>query len=112
MAISGSRLQFLLARSENFTSRVQVTLCRIANGIFAETGVGASHAARIAYARAVLTDPGTKANAAALYLAQAPNVQGEITMEDEGPRTSVTDAALESQVATSWDVLAGVDAGN
>ena len=80
--------------------------------VLAETGVGATHAARANYALLVLRDPMRMAQAAAVYFAQSTNVRGTITMEDEGPVTSVTDAALASQISTSWNIIAGIDAGN
>lgn len=112
MTISAARLQFLLARTDEFTSRVQISLCKVAAQVMTEQTGNANHAARVIYARAVLNNPGVVASAAAVYLAQATNVAGTITMEDEGPRTSVTDAALDSQVATDWNKLAGIDSGN
>lgn len=112
MAVSDTRLQRLLAQSEIFTSRVLITLCKIAGQVLTETGVGATHAARATYARAVLANPDQATRSASIFLAQSTNVAGTITMEDEGPRSSVSDAALESQVASAWNVLAGVDTGN
>lgn len=112
MTLSNARLQYLLAQSPHFQARVQSLLCQIANQVLTETGVGAKHAERAAYAKQVVLNPTSAAMPACIYLAQSTNVQGTITMEDEGPRTSATDAALASQIATSWNVLAGIDTGS
>lgn len=112
MTISASRLQFLLSRTDEFTGRTQIVLCNVAGAVLVESGVGATHAARAAYARAVLGNPGVAASNAALYLAQSTNVAGTITMEDEGPRTSVSDASLLAQITSDWNKLAGIDTGS
>jgi hypothetical protein len=112
MAISSSQLEFLLARSDVFTGRVQISLTRIAATVLVETGGGAIHPARAAYAKYVMASPAAAANIAAIYLAQSTNVAGTITMEDAGATTSVTDSALESQIATDWNKLAGIDLGS
>lgn len=111
MAMSQSRLEFLLSQNETFLGRLQVVLVRIAAQVLVETGVGSTHAARAAYATYVLKNPAGGAVIAAVFIAQSTNVAGTITMEDEGPRTSVVDAALESQVSTDWSKLAGIDTG-
>lgn len=112
MTMSGSRLQFLLSRTDVFTGRIQVVLSEVASQVLVEAGVGATHALRAAYAKAVLANPGNAANNAALYLAQSTNVAGTITMEDEGPRTSVSDASLLAQITSDWNKLAGIDTGS
>lgn len=112
MTISPSQLEYLLARSDVFTGRLQVSLTRIASTVLTETGGGSTHPARAAFAKYVMASPAAAANIAAIYLAQATNVAGTITMEDAGATTSVTDAALESQIASDWNKLAGIDLGS
>jgi hypothetical protein len=112
VTISQSKLEYLLARNDDFTDRVQVSLCRIAAQVMTESGVGATHVARAAYARNVLQSPGNVAAAASIYLAQSTNVRGSITMEDSGAQTTVDDAALESQIFSDWNLLAGIDQGS
>jgi hypothetical protein len=34
---------------------------------------------------------------------------GTVTMEDAGPVTTATDAAILSQIATFWNALSGAD---
>lgn len=112
MTISNSRLEALLAQSATFQSRVQMTLTNYAASVLSETGIGTTHAARVAFARQILANPNSVIPAASVFLAQSTNVTGTITMEDEGARTSVTDAALASQIATDFNRLAGLDSGN
>jgi hypothetical protein len=112
MAISTSRLASLLGVDADFIARVAIVLCDEATTVLAETGVGETHAARAAYANRVIQSPSFVAVQAAPFLAQTTNVIGTITMEDTGVVTSVTDAALLAQIASSWNTLAGIDTGN
>ena len=112
MAISTSRLASLLGQDPTFIARVAITLLGEATTVLTEGGVGDTHAQRADYARRVIANPQGTAVTAAPYLAQSTNVVGTITIEDTGPVTSVTDAALLSQVASSWNVLAGIDTGS
>jgi hypothetical protein len=112
ITMTDSRAQFLLAQTPTFQSRVAASMCQVALEVLAETGVGADHAQRAAYAQQVLSNPTAHAQSASVIVAQSTNVRGTITMADEGPITSVTDAALASQIATLWNVLAGIDTGN
>lgn len=109
MAMSASRLQFLLAQSPIFQGRVQMLLCSVASGTLSEPLATAQHAARANYAKLVLANPSGTAAFAAVFLAQSTNVAGTITMEDEGVRTSVTDAELLAGIAFDWNKLASVD---
>lgn len=112
MAKSDTRLQFLLALSPVFQGRVEMTLLKVAGDVFVETGKGDAHVARVAYAQRVLNNPAQMAQVAAPFLAQSGNIAPTIEDTDDGVRTTVVDAALFSQVNSSWDALAGVDSGN
>lgn len=112
MAMTTTRLQYLLSQSAVFLGRVEVALCRVAAEVEVETGVGATHAARVHYAIYALANPSGAAAIAAVFLSQSTNVANTITMEDEGVRTSVTDGALFSQVSSDWNRLAGIDSGS
>src|SRR5262245_7247537 len=107
MAISTSRLASLLGVDATFQARVASILLGQATTVLNETP---SQPARVSYAQRVLSGPAFTATIAAPFLAQTTNVVGTITMEDTGVVTSVTDAALLSQIATSWDDLAGIPA--
>ena len=112
MAISTSALANLLGRDQTFIGRVASTLCVQGTTVLSEQGVGPTHVQRAAYAQRVIQNPTGMAALAAPYLAGSTNVVGTITIEDSGVATSVTDAALLSQIASSWDALAGIDSGN
>ena len=112
MAISNSRLEALLGADPTFISRCASTLLGEASTVLAEQGVGETHAARALYAQRVIGNPQLAAQQAAPFLAQSTNVSQTITMEDVGVVTSVTDAALLSQVGASWNDLSGISTGN
>lgn len=106
--ISNSRLQFLLAQSDVFRGRLQILMSTVAGGVLTEPANTAQHEGRALYARTVLANPAHAASVAAGFVAQSPNVANTITMEDEGPRTSVDDNALFAGVSALWNQLAGV----
>jgi hypothetical protein len=108
MAVSDSRMQFLLAQSPVFQSRVQINMTKVANDVIGEAGTVPSHAQRAQYARQVLSNPAYAAQQNAGLLAQSGNVAPTITLEDDGANTSVTDGALFAQVNSLWNVMAGV----
>ena len=112
MALSTSRLASLLGQDQTFIARCAEIMCDVATTVLAETGVGVTHAQRAAYATRVIQSPRDTATAAAPFIAQTTNVVGTISFEDNGITTTVTDAALLSQIAASWDTLAGIDEGN
>lgn len=112
MTLSPSRLQSLLGADNVFVSRCAEVMCDVATSILAESGVGDTHASRVSYARRVIAAPRDTATAAAPFLAQTTNVANTITFEDNGILTTVTDAALLSQINASWNTLAGIDTGN
>lgn len=112
MPETNSHLQKELAASPVFTGRLQVRMSNVAGTILGETGVGATHAARAAFAKFVLANPAGAAAIAAVYLSQATNVAGTISRTDDGVVTSVTDANLDSQITTDWNKLAGIDSGS
>ena len=112
MAISTSALANLLGQDQVFIGRVASILAIQATQVLSEQGVGPTHAQRAAYAQRVIANPRDSSSQAAPYLAGSTNVVGTITIEDAGVTTSVTDAALLSQVASSWNALSGIDSGN
>ena len=111
MAIDLSRLQYLLSQNDSFLSRVQIKLCTIAAVVLAEPLDTVEHEARSAFARQVIANPAMVARNAGSYLAQSTNVRNTITYENEGVRTTVLDADLESQISHDWNILAGIDTG-
>lgn len=112
MAMSNSRMQYLLAQQQVFVSRAATMMLDVADNVLTEPLATPGHAQRLTYARQVIANPEAMARGAASYLAQSTNVVAAgITMEDEGPRAAIDDAGLLSQITSAWDVLAGVEAG-
>lgn len=112
MAMSDSRLQYLLAQQQTFISRCATKMLDVADNVLAEALSTPGHTARVQYARSVIGNPEGTARGASNYLAQSTNVVAAgITMEDEGPRAAIDDAGLLSQITSSWDVLAGIESG-
>ncbi len=105
--------QMKLAADVDFLPRLQYALVMQARVVLAETGIGATHAARAAYARQVISQPDNIARVAAVMIVGGVNLIGTVTVDGAGKATTtVTDAALLSQVATYWNALAGVDSGS
>jgi hypothetical protein len=111
MALSTTRLAFLLSETPMFRSRVQMALLNIANVILTEPAATANHAARVAYAKAILNSPTQMASIAAPFVTQNAVIFPTISMEDEGPRTTVTDNVLIQQMTLDWSKMAGIDLG-
>lgn len=110
MALSQSRLQALLAESPIFRSRLQQKMLNTASLVLKEQGV-TNHALRAAYAKYVIANTTGATVTAAPLIVQADNLRNTITYEDGGVTTSVLDPDLESQVNSSWNLLAGIDEG-
>jgi hypothetical protein len=105
--------QMKLATDVDFLQRLQYNLVTQARVVLSETGVGATHAKRAAYAINVINSPENYARVAAVMVSGGVNLVGTVTIDGTGKATSsVTDAALLSQVATYWNALAGIDSGS
>jgi hypothetical protein len=111
MAMSESVLQMQLARDPLFLQRLQYVMLQQARTVKAEAQSVPFHVQRSQYASAVLNNAGMAAQQAAGTIVGGPNLIGTVTLTDNGVTTSATDPAILSQVATYWDVLAGVDSG-
>lgn len=90
--------QMKLAVDVDFLQRMQYTMVQQARVVLAETGIGATaHRPRDVRAQRH----------------QQSGLIGTVTVDGAGKATTtVTDAALLSQVATYWSALAGVDSGS
>ncbi len=106
-AAAQSDVQMRLARQSDFLSRVESRLVVYAKVVKEEGALVANHTARAAYADQVLANSAAKAIQWAVYLSGSTNVAGTLTNGDDGRvYTSVTDAALDSQIATDWNLFA------
>lgn len=103
-------LQMTLAKDPNFLTRLSYLLVQQARVVKSEDPATPQHTARSNYATAVINNPSGMTPPAAVMVVGGPNVIGTVTLEDSGPVTTATDAALTSQIATFWNALSGVDA--
>lgn len=105
--------QMKLAVDVDFLARLQYNMVTQARVVLAETGVGSTHAKRALYAANVINSPESFSRVAAVMLVGGVNLIGTVTIDGTGKATSsVTDAALLSQIATYWNALAGIDSGS
>jgi hypothetical protein len=105
--------QMKLAVDVDFLQRLQYNLVTQARVVLSETGIGSTHAKRAAYAANVINSPENFARVAAVMIVGGVNLTSTVTVDGTGKATSsVTDAALLSQIATYWNALAGIDSGS
>jgi hypothetical protein len=100
-----------LGNDPQFRLRIQSLLVQQAGVVYAESGGTPNHATRVAYVKRVLSDPFAAAQIVAAVIVNRTNlVAGTTTYNFATGRveTSVTDAAISSQLATDWDMLSGV----
>lgn len=109
MAMSEGFLQMTLAQDANFLIRLQYLLVQQARVVKDEPLSTPQHLARSNYATAVINSPAGMAPSAAVMICGGPNLIGTVTLEDAGPVTTASDAAITSQIAAFWTALAGAD---
>lgn len=111
MNVSESNLQMLLAKDADFLQRLQYLMVQEARNVKAEPLSTPQHVPRSNYATVVINNPPSAASQAAVMIVGGINLIGTVTLEDAGPVTSATDAAILLQIATFWSALAGADTG-
>ncbi len=105
--------QQALASDPTFRQRVKASLARIAWQVLIEDPATAGHVARASYARAFLANPDPVTVTLVGSLVFRTNVLSAITsvaFDGRGStvvQSAVTDAAIDSQLATDWSQLAG-----
>lgn len=105
--------QQALANDPTFRQRLKASLTRIAWQVLGE-GAIQDHATRKAYATAVLANPDGVVNTLVGSFVFRTNVISTTTspvFDGRGGtlvQSAVTDAAMDSQIATDWSALAGV----
>jgi hypothetical protein len=110
-----SSTQMKLAKDAAFLERVQYLMVQAARVVLAEPLNTACHTQRAAYARGVKDNPAQWAVHASVMLVGGVNLIGTVTVNAGPPETvstTVTDAALFSQINTFWSALAGCDTGS
>lgn len=106
-----SRTQQALARDESFRLRVKNALATVAWQIMSEDIAIQNHEARAAYARIVAANLDAQAATIAPWLVTRPNLMGFETsynFEQMAVVTLAGDPDIESQIATDWNILAGL----
>jgi hypothetical protein len=106
-----STTQQRLAADQAFQGRVRSAIATVAFQVLNEDPASPNHDKRVTYARNVIANLTYAAQGAAAWIVERPNLMGKTTSYDFPSGaivTDATDADLESQVATDWDVLAGV----
>jgi hypothetical protein len=103
--------QQALARDPRFLIRLQAALATVAWQVIGEDPQTPNHAERKLFARQVISNPTGTAAIFAASLVMRTNVFNFATTYDFEQGAVVTasgDADIESQLATDWNVLAGV----
>ena len=105
------RSQAILAADQNFLKRLSSLLISEAEVVAIEDPQTANHAQRRQLAQAIITNPTGMAASLAPTIANATNLVAANTtynFEAGASETSATDGEIRSQIATLWNVMAGV----
>jgi len=103
--------QQALAADLSFHARVRSALASVAFQVMSEPTTTPGHDQRATYARGVINNLQFTAPQVSSWLVERPNILGADTTYDfqKGNVVSAaTDPAIESQLMTDWDFLAGV----
>jgi hypothetical protein len=106
-----SYTQQALAADESFRLRVKNALASVAWQVLTEPDTVESHQARAEFARGVTANLDGHAASIAPWLVTRPNLIGFATSYDFERRAVVTasgDPDIESQIATDWNLIAGL----
>jgi len=103
-----------VATGQTFLTRVAYLMVQQARSVKDESDVTTNHAARVAYAHAVIQNPVQYAQGLCPLLVGgtnlvSPNATTTCSGTPETCSSSVTDAAMLSQIATFWTYAAVVD---
>lgn len=110
MAAATSDQISALSRDSSWAQRVQSLLIQQAAVVYSESIDVVSHATRVAYAKAILANP-SGYTGVAVTIANRTNIIGSnitYNFSDGHIVSDVTDAAISSQIASDWNMLAGV----
>ena len=112
--VNTSLTQQALANDGAFRARIKNALATIAWQVLGEDPATTGHGARTTYARQVLGALDQAASFTAGWIVVRPNVfQTNVTVGFDPVTTQIvvttdaTDAALQSQIATDWSLIAG-----
>ena len=102
-----------LAQSAHFLNRVASSLANVAFQVIAEGRDNETEIKRYDYALTVLRNTHTVAVQIVQWLVERPNLLAATTsynFDIPDVVTDATDAAIESQIASDWNILSGVTA--
>ena len=105
------RSQSALASDQNFIKRLQSLLLSEAQVVAAEDPTTPDHAQRRQLAQQIIYQPTFQTQNLAYTIANATNLVAADTVynfEAGAIETSASDAEIRSQIATLWNVMAGV----
>jgi|SRR5688572_1415122 len=112
MPMSESTLQMELAKDPAFLNRLNYLMLQTARGVKDEAKETPYHQKRTSYASQVLNNSAAMVAQAAYTIVGGVNIVGTVDITDNGVITTADDAAIFSQVATFWNILAGVDSAD
>jgi hypothetical protein len=105
-----SYTQQRLAADLTFQGRVRSAIANVAWSVLGEDPGTPNHAARQSFARSVINNLTYSAQTVTPWIVERPNLLAFATSYDftaGSVVTAATDADIESQLLTDWDVLAG-----
>jgi hypothetical protein len=111
MPVEDSVKQMALMKDGVFCDRLCAMMARVAGQVLTEAASTPHHSGRAAYAQRVTSQPNATATVAGPQIVMGVNIV-QTTTYDEGTKTATctaTDPALESQIVTLWNSLAGLD---
>ena len=111
MATTTPRSQSILAADQNFLKRLSSLLLQEAGVVAIEPNDTPFHSQRRQLAQQIISGPSNMAASLAPTICNATNlVAAETTYNFEAgaTETSASDAEIRSQIATLWNVMAGV----
>lgn len=109
MAATVNQLNVLAADSA-FRERIRTIVLQQAAAVYLEVGTTPNHATRVAFAVKLLGTPGLADQLVPVIVTRTNLVASSVTYDFDrrAPVTDATDGAILSQVATDWNMLAGV----
>jgi hypothetical protein len=102
--------QIALGNDSDFRQRVRTLFLTEAGGIYGESSTVLNHSARALFASKLFQTP-SMADALAPALATRTNIAASTVTYDFSLQSVVsdaTDAAIKSQIATDWNLFAGI----
>jgi hypothetical protein len=114
MAVEQSVAQMALTRDVGpggFMERVTAILALTGGSVLSESGQTAYHQSRAFYAQKVVANPALAAQQGAPQIVMGVNISSATTYDEEAKTSTctATDLAIQSQIMTFWNSLAGID---